>query len=291
MRRGKIFKLNSVLILKTRELLIMMKILFSQVLPVFMIFSMAWHLVPAMPGAFAESSLHVSRVKNQVEKPVQDAISVRQKTQQEREKWLADREKMLKELEGLEAENSSLATLCQSLDEEVSSAEDRILLKERELQGIRQIKNDIQPFLHETLEWLSAETEQGLPFLSDERKKRMDRLRGIMDDPAVSISEKFRKIMETLLIEAEYGTTVDVGRKNITLSGEPVVVSVLRLGRLNLFYQTLDGSRCGVFDVALHRWKDLSREYNRDIRLAMDMALKRRPVELVNLPVGRVAVK
>jgi len=255
------------------------------------IFFVACNPAAGAGAALSTPSGDAATVKKHIEKPVRDSISIRQKTQKEREKWQADRQSMLRELEQLEAENSQLSAKCQSLDAEISAAGKRISLRAKELQGIRQIAEDIQPFLQETLEWLSAETEQGLPFLKAERKKRMVRLRDIMDDPAVSISEKFRKLMEALLIEAEYGTTVEVTRESIRLDEEPVVVNVLRLGRLNLFFQTLDESRCGVFEVAENRWKDLPVEHNRQIRLVMDMALKRRPVELVNLPVGRVAVK
>lgn len=258
-------------------------------LSVVMSFCAAWHM--SARDVPAASSPHAVTVKNHIEKPVHDAISIRQKTQKEREKWLADREKMLRDLERIEAENSSLSTRCRSLDADILTARKRISLREKELQGTRQIAEDIQPFLQETLEWLSEETEQGLPFLRAERKKRLDRLRDIMDDPAVSISEKFRKLMEALLIEAEYGTTVEVVKENITLAGEQVVVNVLRLGRLNLFYQTLDGNRCGVFEMAENRWKDLPVGHSRNIGLVMDMALKRRPVELVNLPLGRISVK
>ncbi len=254
-------------------------------------FFVFWHLAVLDAGASSNHASTSGTIKKRVEKPVRDAISIRQKTQKEQEKWLIEREKMLHELEQLDAENSQIETQCQGLEEEISRAKQRISLRESELKGIRQIAEDIQPFLNDTLEWLATETEQGLPFLIDERKKRMVRLREIMDDPAVPVSEKFRKIMEAMLIEAEYGTTVEVTRENITLSEEPVLVNVLRLGRLNLFYQTLDGNRCGVFDTATNRWLDLSMEHNREIRRAMDMALKRRPVELVILPVGRVSAK
>ena len=257
----------------------------------FILFSVFWHLAGVDAGASSNPASTSGTIKKRVEKPVRDAISIRQKTQKEQEKWLIEREKMLHELEQLDAENSEIETRCQGLEEGIAHAKQRISLRESELKGIRQIAEDIQPFLNDTLEWLMSETEQGLPFLIDERKKRMVRLREIMDDPAVSVSEKFRKIMEAMLIEAEYGTTVEVTRENITLAEEPVLVNVLRLGRLNLFYQTLDANRCGVFDTATNNWIDLSMEHNREIRLAMDMAFKRRPVELVILPIGRVSTK
>ncbi len=233
----------------------------------------------------------VRAVENLVERPVRDAVSVRQDTQKNREKWLEEQKRMLSELDQLESENRRLASRREMLVSQVSGARERIAAKEKELQGIRRISEDIRPFLEETLSWLETETGEGLPFLSEERRKRVDRLRVLMDDPDVSVSEKFRKIMEAMLIEAEYGITAEVTGESIEFSGEPVQVNVLRLGRTSLFYQTLDGSTSGFFNAGEGRWEALSKDYNRNIKMAMDMALKRRPVELVNLPVGRVVVK
>ncbi len=227
-------------------------------------------------------------VRRHVEKPVRDAIEIRQHTQKARKKWLEERQRLLEELKRLQTENEQLGTLRHQLEEKISSSRKRIAAKEEELRGIGQISKDIMPFLRETLAWLEKETQDGLPFLMEERQRRIGRLRNLMDDPEVPASEKFRKIMEAMLIEAEYGTTVEVTSESITLSGEPVLVNILRLGRLNLFYQTLDGNSCGFFNAAQDRWQELPRKYNRDITLAMDMARKRRPVEVVALPVGRI---
>jgi len=229
-------------------------------------------------------------VKNQVEKPIRNAISIRQDTQQNQETWMKERDNLLRELESLELENQEITVQRDQLAAQISDARERITHKKSELQGIRKIAEDIKPFLEETLAWLESETDRGLPFLEKERRERVTRLRVLMDDPDISINRKFRKIMESLFIEAEYGTTVEVNNDRVELEGEPVLVNVLRLGRLNLFFQTLDGNSCGFYNMATARWELLPEKDSRNIKMAVNMAQKRRSVELVNLPVGRVVV-
>ena len=248
-------------------------------------------LISAHCKESAVPSSDVEAVKNKVEKPVRDAISIRQDTQQKREEWMEERDTMLRELERLEKENQELTERRDQLASKVSATRERITNKENEHQGVKQISEDIRPFLEETLAWLASETKSGLPFLAKERRDRVTRLQALMDDPDVPVNRKFRKIMEALLIEAEYGTTVEVSNETIELDGEPVLVNILRLGRLNLFFQTLNGNRCGLYNMATSGWEELPREENRNIKMAADMALKRRPVEFVNLPVGRVVVQ
>lgn len=117
----------------------------------------------------------------------------------------------------------------------------------------------------------------------------MDRLGSLLGDPGVTVSEKFRKTMEALMVEAEYGRTIEIYQDTITVEGQPLLATVFRLGRIGLFYQTLDHHRSGMFDVAAGAWTPLPSSFDRALRTAIDIAAKRQPVELLNLPLGRMA--
>ena len=64
---------------------------------------------------------------------------------------------------------------------------------------------------------------------------------------------------------------------------------MLRLGRVSLFWRTPDGKRAGEYDIAGSRWAELPEKYHGEIQSAMDMAARIRPVEIIELPVGRIA--
>lgn len=44
-----------------------------------------------------------------------------------------------------------------------------------------------------------------------------------------------------------------------------------------------------MFDVAAGAWTPLPSSFDRALRTAIDIAAKRQPVELLNLPLGRMA--
>lgn len=69
------------------------------------------------------------------------------------------------------------------------------------------------------------------------------------------------------------------------------MVNIFRLGRMALFFQTPDGKTCGTFDSASREWRKLPPQYHSQISAAMEIGAKRRPVEMLNLPIGRVATQ
>lgn len=67
---------------------------------------------------------------------------------------------------------------------------------------------------------------------------RLTRLVELRDDPEVPVSEKFRKVLEALLVETEYGNTIEVYQETINTGGGEMLVDIFRLGRVGLFYQS-----------------------------------------------------
>jgi hypothetical protein len=128
-----------------------------------------------------------------------------------------------------------------------------------------------------------------LPFLLDERNHRLDLLRSELVRPDVTGAEKLRRILEALQIEAGYGNTVEVDQQKIVVSGEEIFVDMLRLGRVSVFWRTPDGKRVGEWDRGTAHWVELPGKYRRSIGYAMEMASRTRPIELISLPLGRIA--
>jgi hypothetical protein len=224
-----------------------------------------------------------------VEKPVAEAIATRQGTQREEERWRAARDKMLARLEALALENKHLQTRQEQLRMQVAAARERIAAKETQLADIDQIGSLIGPFIDDMIVQLRASLDGSLPFLIDERRARVDRLTHLAADPEVAVSEKFRKMMEALMVEAEYGNTIEVYQATITVGENAMLATILRLGRMSLFYQTRDQKTCGVYNMATTDWRPLPRTFNQAIQTAIEIGAKRKPVELLTLPLGRMA--
>ena len=237
----------------------------------------------------AAPSLHAFETERQVERPVRQSIEVRQSAQQEVDQWRGDKERLTTRFEQLQQESESLTARSEELRQSVAAAEQRLAAKRRQLAEIERITSEIAPFLDELHGQLRAVSSQGPLFLREERQQRIEKLQGLMADPAVSVGEKYRRLMEGLLVEAEYGLSTEVYQEHISLNNTPTLVEVFRLGRLSLFYLTLDQKGCGFYNEATKAWGPLADSHLRPIKAAMAMAGKRQPVELLSLPLGRMA--
>ena len=240
-------------------------------------------LLPAPAGAGKPA------VDRQVQQPVREAIAIRQATQREQVKWREERQQMLTLYEQLQAEQERLKTQKEALAERVRAARARVAAKEAQLTAIAQITDQVVPFLETLYQDLERRIEQDLPFLPAERRRRLENLATVLTDPGVAASDKFRKVFEALLVEAEYGNTIEVYQENIPVEGRAMLANIFRLGRLGLYYQSLDGRTCGFYNVAEAAWQPLDQAANRTLRTAIDIGSKRQPVEMLDMPLGRIA--
>jgi hypothetical protein len=237
------------------------------------------------------STAKSAATRSRVEQPVRHAIETRQSTQKEEEQWHLEKEKLVARFEQLQQKEKTLIKEKEKRQHQISSAKTRIIAKEKQLADIEAISSQIQPFIGEIFNDLKLRVTDGLPFLEKERQGRIQRLETLMADPDVEVSEKYRKVMEALLVEAEYGFTIEAYQETITIDGKPLLADIFRLGRISLFYQSLDRKRCGFYNGADADWQDLDPSFNLVIQPAIDIAAKRRPVELLTLPVGRMVVQ
>ncbi len=251
-------------------------------------FAMIFLFLTALQGALWAPPSRAVVETDQIKKPVAESIRIRQDTQEQEQKWRDDREKLLARHDGLEETKKRLTLQRAALDEKVSGLKTRIAVKEKQLEDIENIQKEITPMItsliHELEEFVAAD----LPFLGEERRNRLARLVELRDDPEVAVSEKFRKVLEALLVEAEYGNTIEVYQETISTGGHDMLVDIFRLGRVGLFFQSLDHKSCGCYNVAAASWQPLPGEYNRPVASAIEIGAKRRPAELLTLPLGRI---
>jgi hypothetical protein len=240
------------------------------------------------PAILAASLAQAKNPAERIDQPVQESIEIRQTTQMREKQWRLAREKLIWRFEQLGQEQARLQQQKSQLQQQLESTRARVASKEIQLHDIEEVADHIQPYLEEVAAELRSHLSVGIAFLMDERQDRIEKLSRLLSDPSVPISEKYRKTMEALLVEAEYGFTIEAGRQTILLGEEERFVDVFRLGRLALFYLSLDGSHCGSFHVTTGSWKTLAPSACRELRSAIDIARKRRPAEILSLPLGRL---
>jgi hypothetical protein len=123
-----------------------------------------------------------------------------------------------------------------------------------------------------------------VPFLLDERIRRVENLQAMMDRADVSISEKYRRILEAYQIELEYGRTLEPYEGLLREGDEARTVQFVRLGRVSLMYRTPDGNEAGYWNARQRRWV-VADEYAHDIQEALRIARKQGAPDLLTVPV------
>ena len=104
------------------------------------------------------------------------------------------------------------------------------------------------------------------------------------------LSEKLRRVFaEGLQIETEYGKMVEaIEDETLNLNGSDTQVVIFRLGRVAMYYMSLDGTQIGMWNEGSGQWEPLSDDLTRNIRRAIEIGQRKRTAEIVDLPLGAV---
>ena len=217
-----------------------------------------------------------------------ETVQIEKETQSERDAWASEQAE-------LEARYRTAKANVRYLDERIvveqkkqAALEESISELSRRLEEAHLLQSSLQDTMNVIMSRFEEFVERDLPFLPEERERRIANLRDLLSKPDVTGAEKVRMLFEALRAEAEYGSTVEVNRTEINVNGEPVFADVLKVGRVSLFWRTPDGRRSGTFDPAERRWIELDRKHDPAIRQTIEMATHMRPIELIALPLGRV---
>ena len=219
---------------------------------------------------------------------VNRTVDLEKKTQDNLDDWSEERQALDVRYRTAKANIEYLKERIARREERAAALDAKVDELDRRMVESARLNEVIQDTLDVVLGRLETVIARDLPFLEDERSARLVNLRNVMASPDLDPAEKLRFLLEALLIEAQYGETVEVASATIPVAGETVHADVLRIGRLAMFWRSPDGSRIGTWDPAEHAWIELPGKYNRTISRSMEMASRMRPIELVSLPLGRI---
>jgi len=147
------------------------------------------------------------------------------------------------------------------------------------------VEQGIVPLMFTMIDALEQFIALDLPFQLSERVGRVRRLRDNMDASEITISEKYRQIMDAYLIETDFGRTVEAYIDTLDLDGAPTQVDILRIGRVLLAYQTPDRTATGYFDLDTRGWLPLADDYRAAITQGLRIARRQAAPDLLRLPV------
>tara|TARA_B100000959_G_scaffold266698_1_gene309387 strand:+ start:735 stop:1562 length:828 start_codon:yes stop_codon:yes gene_type:complete len=167
----------------------------------------------------------------------------------------------------------------------ITDQEEQIVDINRQLQEFALIERGIVPLMLESIETLDRFIDLDVPFLLEERKDRVNRLRVIMNESDITVSEKFRQIMDAYQIETSFGSDIEAYTGFLEINGENRQVDFLRIGRTSLTYQTPDQNQTGFWNKKTQQWEDLPRKYTDYVKEGLRIAKKQITPDLIQLPV------
>ena len=155
----------------------------------------------------------------------------------------------------------------------------------KQLDQFALIERGIVPLMLDSIDILDKFIDLDVPFLLEERKARVARLRTIMDLSDVTVSEKYRQIMDAYQIETTYGRDIEAYTGLLEIDGESRQVDFLRIGRTSLTYQTPDQEETGFWNKQAGQWEKLPNKYQSYVTQGLRVARKQVTPNLLELPI------
>ena len=182
-----------------------------------------------------------------------------------------------KEIDGLKVYNRLMRA---QVEGQTATLEDIALSMDR----VDVINRQIFPLMTRMIDGLDQSIQLDLPFLMDERTKRINDLKAIMERSDVTVAEKFRKVMEAYQIENDYGTSSEYYEESLTIDGATRSFNMLRIGRIGLYFQSDDTKITGRWNNQTRSW-EVDNSARNEVRKGLRMARQLIAPELIVIPV------
>lgn len=186
-----------------------------------------------------------------------------------------------KEIDGLAVYN---AQLTKQLNNQIAEMQSMNLSMDQ----VSIIERQITPLMMRMITGLEQFVLLDVPFLKDEREKRLTSLKAMMERADITSSEKFRRVLEAYQVEVDYGCTIEAYSALLEVNGKEREVDFLRIGRLELIYLTRDSKLAGSWDTQTKTFAALPDSTISQINKGLRIARKQLAPDMLTLPVHAV---
>ncbi len=192
---------------------------------------------------------------------------------------LAEYKSVAKIVDGLIVYNNLLQKQLDNQNAEIANLE-------KSIQDVSLIERQIIPLMVRMIDSLEQFVKLDIPFLPEERNKRIERLKAMMERSDVTAAEKFRRVMEAYQIENEYGRTIEAYKGSVVIDGKEREVDFLRIGRTVLVYQSISREHTGMWNPKTRQFEALPPEtYRNQVAKGLKVARKQVAPDLLMMPI------
>ncbi|PKH04913.1 DUF3450 domain-containing protein [Moritella sp. Urea-trap-13] len=193
------------------------------------------------------------------------------------------------EYRGLLRENAVLTAYTDQLEKQVAQQQQLLISLENNMASVRETRMELTPLMQQMVQVLTLFVDQDIPFLWQERQLRLAELNRLLDNPNISVADKYRRILEAYQIETEYGDTIETWQAQLPLSDADKTVQLIRVGRVALYYLTPDHNSAGYWDNSSRTWLTLSETWLAKVQQVYAVADNKTVPTLLALPLLEAA--
>lgn len=203
------------------------------------------------------------------------------------DKMVTQTESLLDQYKKVSKQVAGLKTYNKQLNKQLVTQRQEMSKIKQSISDVTVVERQVMPLILKMLAGLEIFVDLDMPFLIQERKDRISSLKVYIDRTDVSMAGKYRRILEAFQVENEYGRTIESYRDTIEISGQSREVSVLRIGRVALLFQTLDSTLSGAWNRGEGKWDVLEDpRMNTYIRRGLKMASNQMAPDILLLPIN-----
>lgn len=220
-----------------------------------------------------------------VMKTAEKAVEVRRERQELADSWANEAEDLLSEIHALEQELETLKWRREKTAAYMKDLEDKMTALRAKEQAANEIRNELEPFLDQTLQDLKGLSENDLPMLAEMQAPRLRAAEAALNNADANIVQKTRSLLEATTQALEYGYFPEPDEAEIDIDGRLVRVQRLNVGRLGLFALSGNARDAWKWHRETDRYEPVPR-FARSIHEVIQITERSRLVSLVELPVG-----
>ncbi|QIZ78675.1 DUF3450 family protein [Ferrimonas lipolytica] len=224
-------------------------------------------------------------MQQQIQQPLATSVALGQQAQlwqQQKAQQQSEQQQALAELYWTEFQISKL-------QRQVEQQQQQINQLNTDIANIDAIRQQLEPSLEIWYAAIENQINADMPFLQQERQRRLQFFRQSLDNADMSHAERFRRLLELVKIEVELGYGSHTTNEVIVVAGEQRQVQTFRLGRLAWFAQSHDGQFNAHFNTQLKQWQPLSTDAADAIQSAIAISQNQQAAKLITLPFAKVS--
>ncbi|TMP24592.1 hypothetical protein CWB99_21990 [Pseudoalteromonas rubra] len=240
----------------------------------------------ALFGAAAIASSNVmADPLNDIQKVGQQTQTAAKKSQDKIDGIYGQTIEMVAEYRGIVDETELLKVYNDHVARLVADQNANIESLERQIATVDKTKQDVVPLMYRMIDTLEQFIKADVPFDTEKRLERIERLRETLTNAKVTTSEKYRQVLEAYSIETNYGSAMVASQGSLDVGGKNINVDFARLGRIAFVAQSFDQKHAWVWNTSSKQWDELGEEYLKPVKDMIRIARGQAAPDLVKLPI------